>query len=83
MGALTVPFARFEVEVMVIKASYPDCPLLDHANEIVRDGKRLKEAANRCLAGHGACEVTMPDVNVWLKDVAATTKALQAFAKRG
>ena len=68
---------------MMIKASCPDCPLLDHANEILRDGKRFKEAADRCLAGHGACEVTMEDVTVWLKDVAATTKALRAFAKRG
>ena len=46
LSALTVPFAKFEVEVMVIKASDPDCPLLDHANEVVRDGS---SKLPRCL----------------------------------
>ena len=83
LNALTVPFAKFEVEVMVMTSSDPGCPLLDHAKEIVKDGKRFKDAANRCLAGHGACEVKMPEVNVWLKDVTAATKSLQALADRG
>ena len=83
LNALTVQFAKFEVEVMVIKASDPDCPLLEHATELVNEGKRMKTCANKCLAGQGACEVKMPEVSVWLRDVQASAKALAALNKRG
>ena len=38
LNAVTVPLAKFEVEVMVMTSSDPGCPLLDHAKEIIKDG---------------------------------------------
>ena len=76
---MSVPFAKFEVEVIVSN----DCPLLEHATELLNEGKRMKACANKCLAGQGACEVKMPEVSVWLRDVQASAKALQALNKRG
>ena len=82
LNAMNVPFAKFEVEVTVTEANDPECPLLEHATELVREGQRIKAAAGKCLAGGGACEVKMPEVSVWLRDMQASAKALQALHKR-
>ena len=81
LNAMSVPFAKFEVEVTVTKGDNPDCPLLEHAAELVNEGKRIKAAANNCVAFGGPCQVKMPEVSVWLKKVGCSTKALQAMNK--
>ena len=82
MNAMNVPFAKFEVEVTVTKGNDPECPLLEHATELVTEGNRIKACANKCLAGMGACEVKMDEVSQWLKNVQASAKAMQALNKR-
>ena len=79
MNAMSVSFAKFEVEVTVAKATDPWCPLLGRVEELLTEGKRMKDCANKCLAGMGACEVKMPEVSVWLRDVQASQRALQAL----
>jgi len=81
MNAMSVAFAKFEVEVTIHKSDNPDCPLLEHAAELVNEGKRIKAAANNCVAFGGPCQVKMPEVSVWLKKVGCSTKALQAMNK--
>ena len=81
LNAMSVAFAKFEVEVTIHKSDNPDCPLLEHAAELVNDGKRIKALANNCLAFGGPCQVKMPEVSLWLKQVQASTKALQALSK--
>jgi len=76
---MSVSFAKFEVEVTVAKATDPSCPLLGHAAELLNEGQRMKDCANTCLAGQGACGVKMPEVSVWLRDVQASQRALQAL----
>ena len=78
MNAMNVTFAKFEVEVIMAKATDPECPLLVRAAELFYEGKRMKDCANKCLAGLGACEVKMPEVNVWLRESQKSLKALQA-----
>ena len=68
-------FAKFEVDVTVTKSNDPACPLLEHAMDLVSQG-------NKCLAGKGACQYKMAEVSVWLKDVQASSKALQASGRR-
>ena len=79
LNAISVTFAKFEVEVIMAKATDPECPLLVHAAELFNEGKRMKDCANKCLAGLGACEVKMPEVNVWLRESQKSARALQAL----
>ena len=81
LNAMNVAFAKFEVEVTIHKSENLDCPLLEHAAELVNEGKRIKAAANNCVVFGGPCQVKMPEVSVWLKKVQCSTKALQAMNK--